>query len=186
MTVTQLIPLLLSLQSCNFWALSIQPVHVSQLGVDTIVIQLVQRPQLDLRSLLTSSFNAVITVLSRLITYWNEWMEASYNNVHLILNTGYAVNPTKRRRARHFLCRQHRKWDASPNQERLLTVLGELAPNSCSSFRQLGCGFLPSRGIRREYSSQTAARKPSEIRGPVRKMRVTRTRCANEPQIRGY
>jgi hypothetical protein len=57
-----------------------------------------------------------------------------------------------------------------------MDALNELALSSYQSFRQLGYRFLPSRGIRCEYSSRI--RKPNEIhRGCAGKTRAFRTRC---------
>ena len=72
-------------------------------------------------------------------------------------------------------------------------VLGELALNNCSSFRQLGYGFLPSRDIRRKYSYKSAVtynvvlyektkRNPRSRRQNVCVSYVLSMR----PQIRGY
>jgi hypothetical protein len=58
MTVTRLKSPLLSPQAHDFEALENQLVHASQLSIDTIDLQLVQGPQLDLRSPLSVSFNA--------------------------------------------------------------------------------------------------------------------------------
>jgi hypothetical protein len=64
-------------------------------------------------------------------------------------------------------------------------ALNELILSSCQSFRQLGYGFLPSCGVRCEYSSCT--RKLNEIhRGCAGKTRAFRTRCDRALQIRGH
>ena len=68
----------------------------------------------------------------------------------------------------------------------LIRTLSKLVSSSCSSFRQLECGFLSSRNIRREYSSRVTTRKSSEIRDLVRKMYVICTCYINESQIRKY
>jgi Tc5 transposase DNA-binding domain len=76
--------------------------------------------------------------------------------------------------ARRFLNRHPELHKARQKPLELERALSELALSSCQSFRQLGYGFLPSRGIRCEYSSRT--RKPNEIhRGRAGKTRAFRT-----------
>jgi hypothetical protein len=57
-------------------------------------------------------------------------------------------------------------------------ALNELALSSCQSFRQLGYGFLPSRGIRCEYSSHRGNQMKSTVVAQAKHVRFARVATA--------